>query len=59
MSQRNGDKSRHHRERKQNIQRRARNRELFLTSVPAAAQSVPSKKADSATSRGAASARPA
>ncbi len=59
MSLRNGDKSRHHRERKQNIQRRARNRELFLTSVPAAAQSVPSKKADSAASTRPASARPA
>jgi hypothetical protein len=59
MSQRNGDKSRHHRERKQNIQRRARNRELFLTSVPAATQSVPSKKADSTASARPASARPA
>ena len=59
MSQRNGDKSRHHRERKQNIQRRARNRELFLLSVPAAAQTVPSKKADSAASARPASARPA
>jgi hypothetical protein len=59
MSQRNGDKSRHHRERKQNIQRRARNRELFLTSVPAAAPGAPGKKADSASSTRSASARPA
>jgi hypothetical protein len=44
MSQHNGDKSRFHRERKQNIHRRARSRELLQMSEARAAQSVPSRK---------------
>ncbi len=59
MSQRNGDKSRFHRERKQNIQRRIRTRELLHMSAATAAQSVPSRKPDSTTTARAASARPA
>jgi hypothetical protein len=49
MSQYNGDKSRFHRERKQNIHRRARVRELLQMSAATAAQSVPSRKPGSST----------
>jgi len=56
MSQRNGDKSRHHRERKQNIQRRARTREMLQT---LAAQNLPGKKPEVTTSTRPASAKPA
>jgi hypothetical protein len=49
MSQHNGDKSRFHRERKQNIQRRARTRELLQMSSATAAQSVPNRKPGSTT----------
>ncbi len=59
MSLRNGDKSRYHRERKQNIQRRIRTRELLQMSAATAAQSVPSRKPDAPTTARAASARPA
>lgn len=34
MSRKNGDKSRYHRERKQKIARRKRNREVLLTAEP-------------------------
>jgi hypothetical protein len=45
MSQRNGDKSRFHRERKQNILRRKRTRELLQASIIPVAQAGASGKA--------------
>jgi hypothetical protein len=59
MSQHNGDKSRFHRERKQNIHRRARTRELLQMSAATAAQNVPSRKPGSTTSAPAASGKSA
>jgi hypothetical protein len=56
MSQRNGDKSRYHRERKQNIQRRARTREMLQK---LAAKTVPGKKPEGTSSTRSASANPA
>lgn len=58
MSKRNGDKSRFHRERKQNIQRRIRTRELLQISAATVVESVLSRKPDSARSTHAASGRP-
>jgi len=46
MSQFNGDKARFHRERKQNIQRRKRNKALFQAASVSAGS--PAKKASSA-----------
>jgi hypothetical protein len=53
MSQRNGDKSRFHRERKQNIHRRKRTRELLLAAgmkdnqvgIDSRPQNIPAGKA--------------
>jgi hypothetical protein len=47
MSKRNGDKSRFHRERKQNIQRRIRTRELLQNSGIAGHPHAPEKKPES------------
>ena len=44
MSRINGDKARFNRERKQNIQRRKRNKALFLAAEVAAGKSGASKK---------------
>lgn len=49
MSQWNGDKSRFHRERKQNILRRKRTKELLGVVKAAASQTDVSKKAASVT----------
>lgn len=56
MSQRNGDKSRYHRERKQNIQRRSRTREMLQM---LASKTVPGKKPEGTSTKGSASAKPA
>jgi len=56
MSQRNGDKSRYHRERKQNIQRRSRTREMLQM---LAAKTVPGKKPEGTSNARSASAKPA
>ncbi len=52
MSRWNGDKSRFNRERKQNIRRRKRTRELLEAARTAAAQSGGSKKSRSAPAPG-------
>jgi hypothetical protein len=48
MSQFNGDKARFHRERKQNIQRRKRNKALFQAANVSAGSPEAAKKASSA-----------
>jgi hypothetical protein len=53
MSQRNGDKSRFHRERKQNILRRKRTRELLQASIiPAQAGASKKMEASAANRKG-------
>jgi hypothetical protein len=49
MSQWNGDKSRFHRERKQNILRRKKTKELLEAARVAASQPAASKKPESAS----------
>ena len=49
MSQRNGDKSRFHRERKQNILRRRRTRELLKAEAGLVVQPIARKKVEAST----------
>jgi hypothetical protein len=52
MSQRNGDKSRFHRERKQNILRRRRTRELLKAEAGLVVQPGARKKVEASTASG-------
>jgi hypothetical protein len=51
MSLQNGDKARDHRERKQNIQRRKRTRELYLAAGIKPSQTVAGQRPASATAK--------